>query len=154
MEGSVAALLGSGQDSANYTRGRSGVRRGSTAQRTRRDGGRECGTTAGFGAGRSAMSLTHDNGGRVRTTEVTRCSDSAVGVARSDSVAAQLQTRASVGRVGAFMARARWQCHPGQPIWAWCVAAWPLKGGPHTSALFLFEKFSKIAFCIRKIDTR
>jgi hypothetical protein len=123
MEGSVAALLGSGQDSASYTRGRSGVRRDSTARRTRCGDGTECGTAAGFGAGRSAMTLTHDNGGRVRTAEAARCSDSAVDVARSESEAAQLRTRASVGRVGVFMARARWQCQPGQPIRARCVAA-------------------------------
>jgi hypothetical protein len=44
---------------------------------------------------------------------------------------------------GAFMAQARWQCRPGQPIRA-------PTSRPHTLALFLFQKYSKITFRRRK----
>jgi hypothetical protein len=45
----------------------------------------------------------------------------------------------------------RQQCHPGQPIRVWRVAAWPLTGGPHMSANFKYQKNPKISSLTRKI---
>jgi hypothetical protein len=60
--------------------------------------------------------------------------------------------RSDTGRsdTGRLYGAARQQCRPGQPIRVRRVAAWPLTGGPHMSAIFQFQKTSQITFLHKK----
>jgi hypothetical protein len=51
---------------------------------------------------------------------------------------------------GRLYGAVRQQCRPGQPIRVRRVAAWPLTGGPHMSAIFQFQKTSQITFSHKK----
>jgi hypothetical protein len=101
-EGSEAALLGFGQDSVTCTRGeeRREARQHDTENAARRRNGQR--------RRRSA---------RIASGARQRCQRGALGHGRSFG-----HGRRPEG-VDAFMARARWQCRPGQPIWARRMAA-------------------------------
>jgi hypothetical protein len=133
----------------------------------------------GFGKERSAAPLTRGDGGGIRTAAVAHAASdrkrwcdartTTVGHATWDhgwwrdarSVrwrrGAWTTTASDTGRRSepAFNPHAcDGQCRPGQPIGARHRATLWLTGGSHSSALFHFQKFSKIAFHTRKIDTR
>jgi hypothetical protein len=61
-----------------------------------------------------------------------------------------------VGRsdTGCLYGAAQQQCHPGQPIRVWRVAAWPLTGGPTCQRISNIRKTRKFPLFTGKIDTR